>query len=546
MARTSSFIGRIRRIGNDAETNFSFLSTSAYNAASPAATTAAISDQALFDQALDASGYAETAIEGVLLTFERTCHQFWGIVAKIRPTYDEDILNTTALELWTHDSVAVAWTLRRRILLQNPFVGVVSDRAKFFDLRLSVPLENIDKVWVTMAPDGADTPTMRFIACHAFGQCHTIIVTPGSCADDPDIDCINPVPCEDDVDSCLDGPLDCHDFGAEACDVPPFDWPGLGPDSPGGGPLPSAPPDFPLVDLCDPVALEAFRDSMTPDQRAYFDELLSEIELPCLDSEDGEPSEIAPSNLGGTQDNPIATPLVNQPPEVYVDPETLEPAADPRADEAGEDDLPEVFSPTDRFASPEYIAFFFAGGAPTGAATPSTPGTFKAWFLSHLATLGAYEAEIISAYAAKDEEIIIPDNGTITPQTGIRLNFAGAVVGTIVNVRIIEFDLGGPIVGSSQVLFDALSMSGDGFPATVGPIDQTTGQFANEVPVAGNPYYKLSRDASIIGMVNNLDIFFNFIGAIGTGDGLNWGCGLMVRIIAIPPSGTVVVTGGVY
>jgi hypothetical protein len=335
-------LGRIKRIGTDTVTNYSLLATASYDSAHPAATTSALSDASLLDQSVlnPVSAPTETTKEGILLTFARFPAYFTGIVTKVRPTYTD---TTTAIELWTHNSQDNIWTLRRKIAFANPFAGTPTDTVKVFDLRLAAPIPQVDKVWVTMAP-GA-TPTMRFEALHCFGRCHLNIEIPGSCNDDPAIDCINPTPCEEDVDSCLvapavpgaipdDGPpptvLDCHDFGPHACDIPPFDWPRAGRPDPFGGPGPSDPPAFPIVDLCDPVALAAFEASLTPEQLDYFQALLDAAELPCLapSSDPSQPNEI-PDKA------PIEPVSSRQPTEVYVDPVTLQAAQDPKAGGVG-------------------------------------------------------------------------------------------------------------------------------------------------------------------------------------------------------------------
>lgn len=317
-------LGRIRRIGLDTVTNYELLTTSAYSALDPAGTTGAAPDSVLLDQAFTIPNADEITAEGLRIDFTRDCPFFWGVIVKVRPTYDATIDNTTALELWTHSSATNAWTLRRAIQLRNPFVGTPSGEAKFFDLRLAVPLTKIDFVWITMAPmlDG-DTPVMRFIALHAYGRCHERSITRGSCEDDPDIECIGDGGDEEPID-----PLDCHDFGPEVCDIPPFDWPRTG----GGGPQPSSgggpggwdAPDMPLTDLCDPIALQELRDSMTAEQLAYFDSLLSDIELPCLE-EDGETQQELPIN----EDDDGTPLLARQPLETYYNPEG-EPEDDPR------------------------------------------------------------------------------------------------------------------------------------------------------------------------------------------------------------------------
>jgi hypothetical protein len=321
----SVFLGRIRQIGLDADTNYSIQSTSAYDSLDPAGTPAALpaNENVFYDQDLITTVPPGSSFthEGLLFTFERRCSRFWGVLPKISAVFDESVLNTSALEFWTHSSLDSTWTLQNRILLNDPFRGTRSGRAKFFDMRLAVALQGIDKVWITIAVASGYTVHNDFIAVHLFGACHDRIETPGDCHADPTIECIDPGPCATD-EACLTPPLDCTNYAPSVCDTPPFDWPTIPPDA--GGPTPpSEPPVLPLVDLCDPVALQAFKDSMTPDQLAYFEDLLAHTELPCFDPDKtGEPKQKLPIN------DPQVLP--RQPIETYVDPKTGEYIPDPR------------------------------------------------------------------------------------------------------------------------------------------------------------------------------------------------------------------------
>jgi len=367
--------GRIRRISLDAgdPVNYTLKSTSTYDDGAPATGSAAMStdDVETLDQEVSIAVPPALTVSqlGTLVTFERFPKFFTGVTVKIRPTYDSDAGEDPYLELWTHDSVALEWTQRSAKQLRSGFVGCPSGKVKYYGgndidgFFLAVQRENVDKVWITMNPGGTGTPSLEFVALHVFGKCVNEPVLDASCEADPNVDCLPPV-CEN-LDDCLTPQASCDDLVADgtlepgSCVTPPYDGPGLPPGGPGGvgpdpGPRRYDPPDFPVVDLCDPVALQAFKDSMTPEQLEYFTELLSNVELPCLDEDTHQPNEVSPINPG-----PL---LPKQPTETYYSPVTLAPAADPRG---APDPVPD---PTGPFTTVGY--FMTADGGDAGTSNP--------------------------------------------------------------------------------------------------------------------------------------------------------------------------------
>lgn len=267
---------RILRSGN-----YTLEQTSAYDDDNPPSTDASWgTDQEIadMDQGLEQTGL-ELTRQGAHLTFVNTPDHFHGAVVKIRPSYTG--LEAPFLEMWTYNGTA--WTKRKRIPLTNVFVGTPSDTAKIFDLRLSVQLDDVTEVWITMDPGGVGTPSNRFLAIHLFGECDIPLVIPDPCDVDPEELCPDLDPCVADPDDCITPPY-----------VPP---------PPVGSP-PIPPWDFPTIDICDPEEVAAFEATLTPEQLAFWESLLEASELPCLD-ETGEP--------------------VPDPDEICQDPETFEP-----------------------------------------------------------------------------------------------------------------------------------------------------------------------------------------------------------------------------
>lgn len=163
-------MGRILRIGNDTLTNYSFLQTSAYNASLPAATTSPWPDDAAMDQAFTQPSPVEVTAQGVLITFNRLPDTFDGAMVKLEPTYDSSTGEDPFFEMWIHDPTN-GWVLRSSIELSNPFNGIVSGQRKILDLTFFPFLPAIDMVWLTMNPGSIGTPSLNFLAIKLFGQC---------------------------------------------------------------------------------------------------------------------------------------------------------------------------------------------------------------------------------------------------------------------------------------------------------------------------------------------------------------------------------------
>lgn len=394
MAILSSLTARIRRVSLDAGNpeNYTLFVTSAYDELDPAATTAPFGDDDVdvlaMDTALSVPVPPAIAIEaqGVVVQFEREPFRFDGVAVKVRAEYDFGAGENPALELWTQQAGSNVWTLRRRL----PFAslsGAPDGRWKIFDLNnfgLSAPLSNVVRVWVTMNPGTVGTPSLEFAMVHCFGRCRLRSIQDGSCYDDPTTDCLGAGDCEDDTETCLDPPLDCEDFAPEVCDLPPFDWPKT-PPSDGGPTPPSEPPEFPTIDLCDEAELTEFKSQLTPEQLTFFEELLEQSQLPCLDPEDRSPNPIAPINA----DPDMNHILPRQPIEVYIDPTTGEPGADPRGNGAGDTD-PSYATPVSRF-----VFFFFSAQDQT----------------DFVANLVLQSADVQAAWAQPTKQVFFFGNG---------------------------------------------------------------------------------------------------------------------------------------
>lgn len=309
--------GRIRRISLDAGNpiNYGIFGTFDYDINRPAASQDYWAPEAYqltaMDQALSIAAPAGTEVpnQGAFIYFERFPFLFSGVIAKIRPTYDfiqngED----PYLEMWTHDGVTLLWTLQRRVQLINPFSGVPSGKLKYFDFRLDVPLDNVSEVWVTMDPGSVGAPTNSFMALHVFGRCMNDPIINGSCENDPTVECLPPG-CEDDLEACTTPVVDCIS-NPDACKIPPFDDP-KGPPPPADIDPPGPPPDLPPgPDLCDPVAVDAYKLTLTEEQLAFFNDLLANNEFVCLVPPDKTPEDQVPINPG-----PVPKRLPKQPTE---------------------------------------------------------------------------------------------------------------------------------------------------------------------------------------------------------------------------------------
>lgn len=344
-------MGKILRIGNDTVTNYSLQATSAYDENAPAATTSPWPDSAAMDQAFDQPNPVEITEEGVLVTFDRTPFAFEGAIVKIRPLYNTSIGEDPFFELWTHDSITTNWTKRRRIELSNLFVGVASDQRKVVDFTFFPFLSNVDMVWITMDPGTVGAPTMRWDAIHLFGQCERNLRVPhptpgdddpcdpnspfytgfkedgtpckptGDCPLPPEF-CVTPPA----VDVCNPASIATYEEylrGIGGGTLEAFQaWYDLNAASiastcAGNEPVPETPPmpepplpPLPPLDLCDQDSIDAFRAAVAGDaeQLATFDAFIDQL------TDDGYFDLVCPPP---------------DPPEVPIDPKTLEPEPDP-------------------------------------------------------------------------------------------------------------------------------------------------------------------------------------------------------------------------
>lgn len=460
-------MGRILRIGVDTVTNYSFEETSAYNASAPAATTSPWSDSAAMDQAFDQSSPSEVTAQGCLVTFERTPHAFEGSMIKIHPTYDSDGGENPFFELWTHDSVTLDWTRRRRLQLSNLFVGVASGARKVIDFTFFPFLLHVDKVWITMDPGTVGAPTMRFLAIQLFGQCEGTLVTPNPPGDGDADPCIsNPNGLDADGNPCLTPGVNCSDF-PEFCTEPPFldlcnpasvaayeeylrlipgaldafrswfatnfvtiaSWcagnsPGPSPPFP-NPPSPPLPP-LPPLHLCDPDSVEAFRAALSGDQESLdsFDAFVDALDLDGFFARECPPPD---------------------PAEEYVDPTTLEPAEEPPTD-----------NNTPFGSGPGGMPVDQPGNPPTEAGGGRV--TFESYWPTFIFPSAARKAnyessvlptepqEIQDAYVAEHVQFPTPWNAPSTRQQGpaeIRVEVQGAPPGAEVGFRLRSRFVGG-------------------------------------------------------------------------------------------------------
>jgi hypothetical protein len=137
--------------------------------------------------------------------------------------------------------------------------------------------------------------------------------------------------------------------------------------------------------------------------------------------------------------------------------------------------------------------------------------------------------------------VVTPDG---TDYNGIRLNFTGAVPGSVINVRAITCGLGGSVSGFPvpHRILDHVALSGDVPPASTNlTIDESDGAFGTQAQESGSNYFRFVRDIES-GAVDFIQIAYNPSNFGGTGSGLNWGSGVMFRVIAALPPG---VFGGV-
>lgn len=583
-------MGRILRIGNDSNTNYSFLATSAYNAASPAATTSAWPDSFSMDTPFNLPQFSPVTEQGVLVTFDRLPETFNGAMVKLTPTYNVSGGEDPFFELWTHDSVSGLWTKRRSIEFKNLFVGIASGATRILDLTFFPYLPHVDKAWLTMNPGAIGTPALNFVSIALFGQCHSALRDQsGGPGGFDGCDKSHPetytgfklladgtfVPC-DDVNEpppfTLQFPDLCNPesiasyrealraIGDGGTSLNAFDsWFTLNRDLIAQGcagqlttPLPIAPspplPKLPPLDLCDEVSIDAFRAAIAGDATALsdFNAFIDQLDAAGF------------FTLSCPPKDPAAT---------YVDPNTLKPTAEPDPPRrfgfgpGGQDGnpppTPKSTPPQRRISVPgtgeqaEDCIVFVAGGAPVDGAppAPTIPGTAENWFIERFNTLSNSSAEVAKIYERAFNQKQIIREPTTNNHTGVRFDFSGAVTGSIIQMRAIILGIAGVSTFSSTF---NLVMSGAGFPTPVvnsfgfnigfGPIDTGSGIFATETPLPTNAYYTLRRDGDIPGRVDFLKIPApnNNIDSVGNGDGFGWM--LLVRILGVLPGDNQAIT----
>lgn len=115
---------------------------------------------------------------GALITFTPLLPDVYnGVYVKVRPTYNSP--EAPAIEMWTHNSVSGVWTKKRRVSISNLLVGVRSTEFKIFTLFQSSGDDNIDQVWITMAPSNPQgTQALEFFAIWPYGTCTENLTTP--------------------------------------------------------------------------------------------------------------------------------------------------------------------------------------------------------------------------------------------------------------------------------------------------------------------------------------------------------------------------------
>lgn len=180
-------------VGSNAATtnNWETEATEAYDGDNPGASPVSWGTDpeiANLDRAFDSTGSLKQHLGALLtLTAGNTPDLFWGAVVKLQVTYatDED----PQLELWTHDTVN-GWVKRRKVDVPSK---ERTGEPVIFDLTLSTPLENVDKVWITLVPTGAETN--NWVVLHLYGECNTdplaipncpVFSNPADCTQDCD------------------------------------------------------------------------------------------------------------------------------------------------------------------------------------------------------------------------------------------------------------------------------------------------------------------------------------------------------------------------
>ena len=513
-------MGRIRRIGVDSMTNYSFLQTSAYDANNPAATTSAWPDDAAMDQDPRQASPTEVTAEGVLITFERFPDTFTGAHVKVQPTYDFDSGGENPfLEMWLHDSETSTWTKRSSVQFANVFVGAKTGVRKIFDFTFFPFERNIDMVWLTMNPGAVGTPSMDFAMIRLFGKCEQTLPRDGDetdpCADPnnpfytglddegnpcpgttfgpppttpeiPALDLCNPVSIEQYREAVKDIPGFVEQFDAwYATNIEAIQLycAGTNPDPPTGQPPPPHPAVLPPLDLCDQDSIDAFRAALpTPEAVASFDDFIDGLES------------------DGFFDFTCPPPV---PPEEYIDPNTLEPATEPDPVLEPFGQVPSTASPRpsgptaslppqhggpsqpdSNILSTTYIGFYFYGDSPT------TPGeTMEDWAVPLLQSEGSQEMK--DAYIARTESHVFPG---IPSNTGEQFNFTNVIEGTITQIRgRLIFFAGGGSGYNEATVFD-----GDGGHGGSQPdIDEGGGVFSTQTPIPGAQFFALNRSAPV-------------------------------------------------
>jgi len=568
-------VGRILRIGVDTVTNYTLLATSAYDAGNPAATTSPWPNSAAMDQLFTQASPTEVSAQGALVTFSRFPDSYSGAQVKLHPTYDVSTNENPFFEMWVHDSVALTWTLRASIQLSNPFVGIASGARKVLDFTFFPFLRHIDMVWLTLNPGVVGAPTVQFDAIQLFGQCEGALRSgsgPGgiqytcdpSKADPTAIPpivytgfkviysstppFITHVPCDDFAgdpgcafpDLCNPASIavyrEClRGIGDGGTSLNNFDgWFTLNnalitsncngntntalPDPP-----PVKAPKLPPVDFCDPTSIDAHRAAIAGDADllASFNALIDTL------TEAGFFTLVCPPA---------------DPPATYVDPVTLQPAADPtdqpvRPFHAGPGGDPAPNPPVQKSVPPkapgtggggqqEFIAFFFPGNITYNI---PVPGSTPQQLLEFLVNSGP--PELLAAWNARDQIVNVPNFTFPTPRR-VQLTFTGLVSGTVVGVRVMQFDPNGPFTA------ETLTTLFSGAIQTTCVVNTSAGTFGTPHPTLTDPFYVLFRDGTSTTPLLRLASDNTITCAMPGGGGFQ---GIFVDVRATPPAGTGVV-----
>lgn len=303
-------------------------------------------DVEAMNQAMSATTGGVTHL-GALLTFDPDLPDiFNGVYVKVRPTYTAP--EAPAIEMWTHNAVTGDWTKKRRVVMSNLLVGVRSGEFKVFSLFQSFGDDNIDQVWITMAPSSPlGTQELEFFVIWPYGTCNETLVIPDDCLPEEECD-LPPLPDLPGVPSCRDiarllgidpsicdqtPPLTCDEiaalFGLDPNEVCHGDIGciaiarslGLDPELLCGGGVTcediagalGLDPTIVCVDGRIDCTQVAFALGLDPQEMCQADP-------PFPPTDPANPLGVEPCTGGG----------------VYIDPETLEPAADPDCDAPSE------------------------------------------------------------------------------------------------------------------------------------------------------------------------------------------------------------------